>query len=195
MVWKLRTGPKVGFALYRGEETRVDDTVNTMARAGGDDTICEIADKLYGENVRIVAASWGPITNPNWRAGGLWMSFYSPSDFTNDGIRPWKQALTRPDPPVSGACQAEGMDRDDEQLLRRRVYGTDHNHPARGLTGATPDWSAARWTACCSTSPASRRTRSTPASRWSPSWGSSALEAGGDARPAPRCPGPLGLDR
>ncbi|MFF4038441.1 hypothetical protein [Streptomyces sp. NPDC001816] len=29
------------------------------------------------------------------------------------------------------------MDRDDEQLLRRRVYGGDHDHPARGQTGAT----------------------------------------------------------
>jgi hypothetical protein len=24
-----------------------------------------------------VAATWGPVTNPNWSAGGLWMSFYA----------------------------------------------------------------------------------------------------------------------
>lgn len=47
--------------------------------------------------------------------------------------------MTRPDPAVSGGCQAERMDRDDEQLLRRRVYGADHDHPARGPTGPTPN--------------------------------------------------------
>jgi hypothetical protein len=84
---------KVGFALfaepialYSGGEARVDDTVDAMARADGDDIIRELADKLYGEDVRIVAASWGPVSNPNWRSGGLWMSFYSPSNLTNDGI-------------------------------------------------------------------------------------------------------------
>lgn len=57
-----------------------------MARADGDDTIRQVADRVYGEDVRIVAASWGPVHNPNWKAGGLWMSFYSPSILTNDGV-------------------------------------------------------------------------------------------------------------
>lgn len=57
-----------------------------MARTDGDDAIRDIADRLYGENVRIVAASWGPVHNPNWKADGLWMSFYSPSSLNNDGI-------------------------------------------------------------------------------------------------------------
>ncbi|CAM5644201.1 hypothetical protein SPURM210S_04371 [Streptomyces purpurascens] len=35
--------------------------------------------------------------------------------------------VTRPDPAVSGGCKAERMDHDDEQLLRGRVYGTDHD--------------------------------------------------------------------
>ena len=84
---------KVGFAvfaepiaLYSGQDARVDGVVDAMARADGDDTIRELADKLYGEDVQIVAASWGPVNNPNWRAGGLWMSFYSPSNLINDGI-------------------------------------------------------------------------------------------------------------
>jgi hypothetical protein len=37
--------------------------------------------------------------------------------------------VTRPDPAVSGGCKAERIDRDDEQLLRRRVYAADHDHP------------------------------------------------------------------
>ncbi|MFE7404061.1 hypothetical protein [Streptomyces sp. NPDC057557] len=37
--------------------------------------------------------------------------------------------MTRPHPAASDGCQAERTDRDDEQLLRRRVYGADHDHP------------------------------------------------------------------
>ena len=66
-------------ALYPSEDARRDDLVDRLARADGDDRIRDVAERLYQEDIRIVAASWGPITNPNWRAGGLWMSFYSPS--------------------------------------------------------------------------------------------------------------------
>lgn len=58
----------------------------------------------------------------------------------------------------------------------------------------TPNWSAGRWTACCSTSRAGGRTRSTSVSPSSPSWGTSAPVENA-ARPAPRRPGPLGLGR
>ncbi|MCX5195766.1 hypothetical protein OOK31_18005 [Streptomyces sp. NBC_00249] len=39
----------------------------------------------------------------------------------------------------------------DEQVLNGRVYGAEHDNPtpARFRTGPTPNWSAARWTACC----------------------------------------------
>ncbi|SCE52377.1 hypothetical protein GA0115242_146411 [Streptomyces sp. SolWspMP-5a-2] len=43
--------------------------------------------------------------------------------------------------------------------------------PARFRTRRTPPWSAARWTACCSTLRAGGRKRSSAALPWPPSWG------------------------
>lgn len=41
-----------------------------------------VVDRLANIEARIVAVSWGPVSNPNWTAGGLWMSFYSESAMT-----------------------------------------------------------------------------------------------------------------
>jgi hypothetical protein len=65
--------------------------------------------------------------------------------------------LKRPDLVVRGGCQAERIDRDDEQLLRHRVYGAHHDHP--GSTAATPNSSAARWASSASAAGAHYRIR------------------------------------
>lgn len=71
-------------AAYLGEESRDDEAVAAMA--GDDATVQEVADRLYQQTVQIIAASWGPIRDPAWPAGGLWMSFYSASSLHIPGI-------------------------------------------------------------------------------------------------------------
>lgn len=68
-------------AMYPGEDSRNDAAVATEAR--GDRRVLEVADRLYQQDVQIVAASWGPISGLSWPAGGLWMSFYAPSSLGN----------------------------------------------------------------------------------------------------------------
>ena len=78
---------KVGFAVfaepiaaYPAAVTRRDDVVELLAAAGGGGAeLRDRADRLYADQARIVAVSWGPVDNPNWPAGGLWMSFYAAS--------------------------------------------------------------------------------------------------------------------
>ncbi len=62
--------------------------------------------------------------------------------------------------------------------------------PARCRTRRTPRWSAGRWTACCSTSPAGGRKRWTAVSPC-PRAGAVARRPGA-VRPAPRRPAPIG---
>lgn len=71
-------------ALYLGGESRVDHVFDTSRS--------EVAQRLYAEDVRIMAVSWGPIEQPSWTAGGVWMSFYSPSNIGNDGVTDEKTA-------------------------------------------------------------------------------------------------------
>ncbi|GLY08215.1 hypothetical protein [Actinoplanes sp. NBRC 101535] len=73
-------------AAYTGQDNRVDDVVDTMTRADGDDTMRATAERLYDEDVTIIGASWGPQSNPRWPAGGLWVSFYSRSRLHLPGI-------------------------------------------------------------------------------------------------------------
>jgi hypothetical protein len=63
-------------ALYDAGESRVDNLVDAL----GDEATGEAATRLYEHDVRIIAVSWGPYQTPSWRAGGVWMSFYSPSN-------------------------------------------------------------------------------------------------------------------
>lgn len=65
-------------ALYSSGESRVDELVDDL---GSDDTRAA-AEQLYQQDVRIIAVSWGPYRagSANWRVGGVWMSFYSPSN-------------------------------------------------------------------------------------------------------------------
>lgn len=63
-------------ALYAGGESRVDGLVDAFS---SEDTRAA-AERLYEEDVRIIAVSWGPYQTRNWPAGGVWMSFYSPSN-------------------------------------------------------------------------------------------------------------------
>lgn len=64
---------------YPAEITRRDDVVEMVARSGGGNMVREVANRFYREQVSIVAASWGPATDPGWPADGLWMSFYAAS--------------------------------------------------------------------------------------------------------------------
>ena len=41
------------------------------------------ADRLWDGQIQIVAASWGPYNVPGWKAGGVWMSFYSASGLSS----------------------------------------------------------------------------------------------------------------
>ncbi|CAM5352482.1 hypothetical protein SGLAM104S_04136 [Streptomyces glaucescens] len=56
----------------------------------------------------------------------------------------------------------------DEQLLKGRVYGAEHDDPNPGplpnRTCAEPNWSAGRWTGCCWTSTAGGPWKSTTVS-------------------------------
>lgn len=63
-------------ALYSGGESRVDQLLDAV----DDDRARATAELLYAEDVRIVAVSWGPYRLKDWSAGGVWMSFYSPSN-------------------------------------------------------------------------------------------------------------------
>lgn len=63
-------------ALYPAGDARVDDLVDVL----GDNRTRETAELLYQQDVRIVAVSWGPYRAAGWEAGGVWMSFYAPSN-------------------------------------------------------------------------------------------------------------------
>lgn len=63
-------------AIYAGGESRADELVDGL----GSEETRAAAERLYGEDVRIVAVSWGPYRTAAWPAGGVWMSFYSPSN-------------------------------------------------------------------------------------------------------------------
>ncbi len=63
-------------ALYQGGESRVDELVDKL----GDRDTGTAAEQLYEKDVQIIAVSWGPYPAGNWRAGGIWMSFYSQSN-------------------------------------------------------------------------------------------------------------------
>ncbi|WP_144300691.1 hypothetical protein [Stackebrandtia nassauensis] len=73
---------KVGFAvfaepLYRPLSDDQTLTSDLEARAAADPDFAPIADRLLQDDSGILAVSWGPVSNPYWPAGGLWMSFYS----------------------------------------------------------------------------------------------------------------------
>lgn len=63
-------------ALYDAAVARVDNLVDAL----GDEATRETATRLYEHDVRIIAVSWGPYQTATWRAGGVWMSFYAPSN-------------------------------------------------------------------------------------------------------------------
>jgi hypothetical protein len=57
-------------------EARRNDIVEQLASTGGG-RFRRTSEQIYLDTARIVAGCWGPVTNPNWSAGGLWMSFYT----------------------------------------------------------------------------------------------------------------------
>lgn len=63
-------------ALYPSSASRVDELVNKL----GCDHTRDVAERLYEQTIRIVAVSWGPYRTPDWKTGGVWMSFYSESN-------------------------------------------------------------------------------------------------------------------
>lgn len=76
---------RAGFALfadpidaYPAEQARDDRVIERLARTG-ESGFREMTDKLWQAPTAIVAVSWSPLTQPDWPAGGLWMSFYSVS--------------------------------------------------------------------------------------------------------------------
>lgn len=71
-------------AVYPAEDARRDDVIDAFARTN--DSIRDVAERLYQKETRIIAASWGPLKNPNWKADGVWMSFYAPSGLFSDGM-------------------------------------------------------------------------------------------------------------
>ncbi|BEL04987.1 hypothetical protein Q0Z83_031780 [Actinoplanes sichuanensis] len=84
---------KTGFAVfaepiaaYDAQEARRDDIVDALADMHGGDEFRRIGQAAYEDQARIVAVSWGPVDNPHWKAGGLWMSFYAVTDKTTDDL-------------------------------------------------------------------------------------------------------------
>ncbi|MDP9818352.1 hypothetical protein [Spirilliplanes yamanashiensis] len=77
---------KTGFAvfaepifMYPGEEAHDDELADRLAPRQRSAEYDRMLAKLRAEQEAIVAVSWGPVTNPHWTAGGLWMSFYAAS--------------------------------------------------------------------------------------------------------------------
>jgi hypothetical protein len=87
-------------AIYPAQEARRDDLVDTLATTRGGDQFRQLTEKIYDDQARTVAVSWGPTTNPRWRAGGLWMSFSAVTNRTADDVLAGKPAA---------AARARGM--------------------------------------------------------------------------------------
>lgn len=81
---------RVGFAVFAEpianrairDEHRMNELVeqldSTLDEAKRKD-FREAMSRLDDTDARVVAVSWGPVDNPNWSAGGVWMSFYTES--------------------------------------------------------------------------------------------------------------------
>lgn len=75
-------------AVYSGEEVRGNEFVDQLT-AAGDGGFRETSDRLHAEPVSIIAVSWGPLprtTVASWRAGGVWMSFFTRSNIDAAGL-------------------------------------------------------------------------------------------------------------
>jgi hypothetical protein len=68
-------------AIYPASVAHSTDLTDAMADTfpDGGDSFRAISDKLAQDHPEIIAVSWGPVDNPHWSAGGLWMSFYAAS--------------------------------------------------------------------------------------------------------------------
>ena len=81
---------KVGFAVfaepiavYPAAESR---DASQELDPDGTSGFREVSDRIYARETSVVAVSWGPVDNPHWRAGGVWMSFYVRPAVHDDGI-------------------------------------------------------------------------------------------------------------
>jgi hypothetical protein len=86
---------RVGFAVFaepianrairdeHGMNALVDQLDATLDEAKRKD-FREARNGLDDTDARVVAVSWRPVDNPNWSAGGVWLSFYTESAVDRD---------------------------------------------------------------------------------------------------------------
>jgi len=137
---------KTGFAVfaepiatYSAQEARRDDVVDALANIRGGDEFRQLSEDIYDDQARIVAVSWGPLTNPSWRAGGLWMSFYAVTDKSMDELLAGHPAA---------AARARGMQPplpvDNEAAIAWRPDGEAPQEFM--LTGSDDQYGTLSWT-------------------------------------------------
>jgi len=83
---------KIGFAVfaepiavYAAAEQR-DESMENQLDPEANSTFRRLSDRIYAGDTSVVAVSWGPVANPSWRAGGVWMSFYVRPALHKEGI-------------------------------------------------------------------------------------------------------------
>ena len=128
-------------ATYPAEVTRqgtAGDLVEVLATTGGEE-FRDAAERMYSDSATIVAVSWGPVENPHWAAGGLWMSFYAASQLHFGDI-------LRDDPAAARRAQAmlPPLTVDNEAAIAWRPDGAPANRyqlpHASAATAGTLSW-------------------------------------------------------